>query len=93
MVLGSFSLLLAAMLVWSTGILDFGLLLGGYLILNILYSLFLKKIPILDLAILGIGFLIRISSGGVLVDVAISEWLVIMTFLGALMMGLGKKKG
>ena len=92
LVLGTVCLLLAAMLAWSTGIWAFVNLLVAYLALNILYSLFLKKIPILDLAILGIGFLLRIFSGGALVDVPISEWLVIMTFLGALMIGLGKRR-
>ena len=67
-------------------------LLASYLLLNILYSVKLKQIPIIDLCIIGIGFLIRIFAGGVLASIPITNWLVIMIFLGALMIGLGKRR-
>lgn len=92
LVLGGVILLLSVLLALLTNNTIFLLLVAGYIALNILYSLFFKKIPILDLAVLGIGFLLRIFSGGTLADVPISEWLVIMTFLGALMIGLGKRR-
>ena len=66
-------------------------LLGIYLLINILYTLKLKEIAILDVSIIAIGFVLRISAGGILVDVSVSHWLVIMTFLLALFLAFAKK--
>jgi len=71
---------------------NFFLLVFVYLIVNISYSLGLKNISILDLLLVTIGFLIRIYAGGLLVDVAISNWLAIMVFLLALLLVVAKRK-
>ena len=47
-----------------------------YVTLSFLYSKYLKKIPILDIFILSYLYLIRIISGGVLVGIDISNWLL-----------------
>ena len=67
-------------------------LLGIYLLINILYTLKLKEIAILDVSIIAIGFVLRISAGGILVDVSVSHWLVIMTFLLALFLAFAKRR-
>lgn len=66
--------------------------LSVYYILNILYSVRLKCVPILDVAILASGFLIRVLFGGCLLDIEVSEWLYLMILSGALYMGLGKRR-
>lgn len=63
-----------------------------YIILNIAYSVKLKHIPILDIMIIAVCFVIRIFVGGVVGDVPIYMWIVIMTFLLALFMALGKRR-
>lgn len=65
---------------------------GLYFFLNLFYSLGLKNISILDILILSAGFVLRIKSGGVLADVAISQWLMIMVFLLALFMSIAKRR-
>lgn len=76
----------------STKIILTNILLGLYLILNILYSKSLKNIPVIDIFILASGFIIRIFYGGFLVDVPISEWLLLTTLNAALFFGIDKRK-
>ncbi|MBK5285254.1 MAG: decaprenyl-phosphate phosphoribosyltransferase [Bacteroidia bacterium] len=63
-----------------------------YIFLNILYSVSLKHIPILDIILISSGFLLRIFGGGILADVPISNWIVILTFLLALFLALAKRR-
>jgi decaprenyl-phosphate phosphoribosyltransferase len=67
-------------------------LLSAYLILNLGYSFGLKHIPILDLFIVALGFLIRIYSGGVIADLPITHWLSLMVLLLALFLILAKRR-
>ncbi|MBO9731178.1 MAG: decaprenyl-phosphate phosphoribosyltransferase [Chitinophaga sp.] len=70
----------------------FMFVLGIYFVLNLLYCFGLKHISILDILILSIGFVLRVKSGGIAADVAISEWLMIMIFLLALFMAIAKRR-
>jgi decaprenyl-phosphate phosphoribosyltransferase len=63
-----------------------------YIALNIAYSMKLKHVPILDIMIIAVCFVIRIFVGGSVGNVPIYMWIVIMTFLLALFMGLGKRR-
>lgn len=63
-----------------------------YILLNVAYSIKLKHIPILDIMIIAAGFVIRIFVGGVVGDIPIYMWIVIMTFLLALFLALGKRR-
>ena len=63
-----------------------------YIILNIIYSLYLKKIVIFDVMIISIGFVLRIQIGGVINSIELSPWIYIMTFLGALFVGFVKRR-
>jgi len=66
--------------------------LGIYFIINLAYSFGLKSIPILDIIILAIGFVLRIKAGSVISYVALSEWIVVMVFLLAIFMAIGKRR-
>jgi decaprenyl-phosphate phosphoribosyltransferase len=70
----------------------FMFVLGIYFIINLLYCFGLKNISILDIMILSTGFVLRVKSGGVAADVAMSEWLMIMIFLLALFMAIAKRR-
>ncbi len=71
---------------------EFGGLLLFYSLINIAYSLKLKHIPIIDINIIALGFLIRVGSGGVLSSTSVSHWLAIMTYLLALFIALAKRR-
>jgi len=66
--------------------------LGIYFILNLAYSFGLKTIPILDIIIVAIGFVLRIKSGAVIAMIGLTDWLNIMVFLLALFMAIGKRR-
>lgn len=64
----------------------------GYAVINLLYSIGLKNIPLLDIFLISSGFLIRTVAGGVLIDVPVSHWLVIMVFLLSLFLAFAKRR-
>lgn len=63
-----------------------------YLILNILYSKWLKHVPIIDVVILVSGFVFRVMYGGVVVDVKVSKYLYLMIMFAAFYLGFGKRR-
>jgi len=65
---------------------------AAYLALNLLYSLRLKDVVIVDVLSLSIGFVIRAAAGGAAIGVAVSDWLLICTVLLALFLGLSKRR-
>ena len=68
------------------------LLVVAYILLNTAYSFFLKRIPIIDVFVIGLGFLIRIAVGATIEKIPLSMWILLMTFLGALFMGFAKRR-
>ena len=70
----------------------FMFVLGIYFILNLAYSFGLKNIPILDIIIISIGFVLRVKAGAVIAKVGLSEWLTIMVFLLAMFMAIAKRR-
>ncbi len=67
-------------------------IMAAYVVMNIAYSLYLKHIAILDVAIIAIGFVLRLFIGSVVTEIPLSMWIVIMTFLLALFMALAKRR-
>lgn len=70
----------------------FALVLGIYLVLNIAYSLGLKRVVILDVMAIAFGFVLRAVAGAVVIGVGASPWLVLCTLMLALLMGFGKRR-
>jgi 4-hydroxybenzoate polyprenyltransferase len=70
----------------------FGVVALIYFTLNFLYSLFLKKVVIIDVMAIAFGFLLRAIAGAVVIDVAISTWLILCTILIALFLGFCKRR-
>lgn len=64
----------------------------GYIFLTFIYSAWLKKIPILDVLVLSIGFTLRAVGGAVALKVIFSPWLLLCTGLLALYLALGKRR-
>ena len=67
------------------------LIIIGYWLMNIAYCLKLKQFAILDVSIIAIGFVMRVLTGGVVTDIWISHWLVMMTFLVTLFLAFTKR--
>lgn len=63
-----------------------------YLIINILYSTSLKHIPIIDVAILVSGFVIRVVFGALIIGVYLSNWLLLMVMFGSFYLVFGKRR-
>jgi 4-hydroxybenzoate polyprenyltransferase len=70
----------------------FALLATFYLVLQVAYTFWLKEAVILDVMAIAAGFVIRAVAGGVIIDVPISPWLIICTFLLALFLGFSKRR-
>ena len=68
------------------------LFLSLYLIINIFYSLKLKEIPLLELALLSSGFVIRLLFGAEVLSISLSPWIIICSGLIALMISVGKRR-
>lgn len=68
------------------------IILLGYVILNITYSLILKNLPILDAFVLASCYLVRVFFGGFIIDVPVSKWLYLTILCASLYMGFGKRR-
>ena len=67
-------------------------LLAMYFLLNLCYSFGLKNVPLLDIALLVSGFVIRALYGAVVTNIHISNWLYFVVISGAFYLGLGKRR-
>jgi 4-hydroxybenzoate polyprenyltransferase len=65
--------------------------LAFYLANNVAYSLGGKRIPALDVMIIAVGFVLRVVGGAWAIQVPVSGWIVLCTFLLALYLALGKR--
>jgi 4-hydroxybenzoate polyprenyltransferase len=70
---------------------EFGIIIVVYLIMTSLYSLILKRLMIVDVIIISLGFVLRAVAGAVVVGVFASPWLIICTFALCLFLGFGKR--
>ena len=65
----------------------------GYFLLNLGYSFGLKNVPLVDIAILVSGFLLRMVYGGAVTEIVLSKWLCLTIISISFFMGLGKRRG
>ena len=68
-----------------------GVTLMVYVAIQILYSAVLKHLPVIDLAVVSSGFLLRAIAGGVAVGVPLSQWFLLVASFGSLFMVAGKR--
>jgi decaprenyl-phosphate phosphoribosyltransferase len=67
------------------------IVLGVYEAVQLGYCFGLKHQPVVDLAIVGSGFLMRAIAGGVAAGIALSQWFLLVTAFGSLFMVAGKR--
>ncbi|MBC7328358.1 decaprenyl-phosphate phosphoribosyltransferase [bacterium] len=61
--------------------------------LMIAYTLYLKEIPILDILTVAFSFVLRVEAGASAIDVSASTWIILCTFLLAILLSTGKRRG
>ncbi len=66
---------------------------AAYALLNIGYSLGLKRVPILDIAVLVGGFLLRVLFGSAVTGIEISKWMYLTVIAVSFYLALGKRRG
>lgn len=89
------AVVLAVLSVASSAVVPGGLLpwvVVSYLAMNAAYCLSLKDYAIVDVCIVSAGFVLRVVAGGVATDIALSRWIVMMTFLLTLFLSFAKRR-
>ena len=94
----SFAIVVAVVLVASA--IAIGVALGGwfpavliaYVVLVLLYSAVLKRAVFLDVLVVAAGFVLRVVGGAVAIDVPVSRWILLVAYLLALYLALGKRR-
>lgn len=89
-------ILMLALLVLGLGLAAYQLpqivwLILFYILLNIIYSVYLKHIPILDILLVSSFYLLRIEVGGFATDTIISRWLILCVIFASLLLVTGKR--
>lgn len=64
----------------------------GYLAIQIAYSLFLKKIPVIDILVIASGFVIRVYAGAFAINAHLSVWFLLCVISTALFLASGKRR-
>ncbi len=71
--------------------LPLGITLVVYVAIQLLYSTFLKHLPVVDLAVVASGFLLRAIAGGVATGIVLSQWFLLVAAFGSFFMVAGKR--
>jgi 4-hydroxybenzoate polyprenyltransferase len=70
----------------------FFVILALYGVVSVAYSIRLKHMVIVDIMIIGFGFVLRVIAGTVLAEVSPSDWLIICTMTISLFFGFSKRR-
>lgn len=63
-----------------------------YIALQFAYSMWAKRVVVLDVIAIAIGFVLRAFAGGIAIDAPVSPWLVFITFALALLIALSRRR-
>lgn len=89
-VVGSLLIAVAGLLGFTISI-KFALVLIAYLVTTVLYTYYLKEEPVIDIAIVSFGFLLRSIAGGLATNLPLSVWFLTVAAFGSLFMVTGKR--
>ncbi len=70
---------------------ELAVVLAAYVIVTLSYSLWLKHEPVIEMAFLALGFLLRAIAGAAATGIAVSSWFLIVAGFGSLFMAAGKR--
>lgn len=71
----------------------FSSIISFYFVMNLAYTFKLKHVAIVDVCIIAIGFVLRVLAGGYATGILISQWAILLTFVLALVLAIGKRRG
>jgi 4-hydroxybenzoate polyprenyltransferase len=88
------SLMLATVSFTIALLLDSGVLtvVLAYVGANVLYTFYLKRLAIIDVMMIALGFFLRLLAGALAVHVELSRWMILATFFLSLFIGFGKRR-
>ena len=86
-----FLVIVISLLTIYINVLPFTLVLFFYLIINLFYSIYLKRVPIIELILVTSCYVLRLLAGGAITGIVVSSWLLIVIFFGALLFISGKR--
>lgn len=87
-----FLLSIASLIVLPSNLFKTAAVIVIYYVLNIAYCAKLKQFAIIDVCIVAFGFVLRILAGGEATGIALSKWIVLMTFLLTLFLSFAKRR-
>lgn len=87
------ALILFAQFYFNEILWKFATIIGVYFVMNLAYTFKLKHVPIIDIFIIATGFVLRVLAGGYITGIKISQWAVLLTFVLALVLAIGKRRG
>lgn len=93
LIIAIFGLLFFGQTVLKIDIWKFAIIIGFYFLINLAYTLRLKHVAIIDVTIVSMGFVLRVLAGGYATGIPISQWAILLTFVLALVLALGKRRG
>ena len=65
---------------------------GSYILINLLYTFWLKSVALADVILISLGFVIRVIAGAVVIQVPASPWLIVCSFMLSLFMSITKRR-
>ena len=71
----------------------FATIIAFYFFMNLAYTFKLKHVAIIDVSIISLGFVLRVLAGGYATGIFISQWAILLTFVLALVLAIGKRRG
>ncbi|MFB9119626.1 decaprenyl-phosphate phosphoribosyltransferase [Bergeyella porcorum] len=93
LILGIVGLMWFGQQYFGINIWKFGAIILFYFVMNLGYTFHLKHVAIIDVCIVSLGFVLRVLAGGYATGIPISQWAILLTFVLALVLALGKRRG
>ncbi|WP_028123110.1 decaprenyl-phosphate phosphoribosyltransferase [Epilithonimonas tenax] len=79
--------------IFQTNFWKFGVIIAFYFVMNLFYTFKLKQVAIVDICIIAIGFVLRVLAGGYVTGIIVTNWAILLTFVLALVLAIGKRRG
>lgn len=64
----------------------------GYLLLQLLYSFWLKNVEVVDVFIIALGFFLRVVAGAIVINAHLSIWFLLCVISTSLFLAVGKRR-
>lgn len=93
LILADIALVFVGQIIFQENLWKFSVIILAYFVMNIAYTFRLKHVAIIDVTIIAIGFVLRVLAGGYITGIKVSQWAILLTFVLALVLAIGKRRG